>query len=387
MFDSVRSSIPLKSSIFSTVSFLLIILVIISSDSIISNVSLNSDVFMHVITTQNHLPAHKNSRVLHKKSANNDDDADVDDNPRLFEESGFDSEITQFFSRNRCTVHLFMTWISPADFFGERELFVLESLFKTNPKGCLVILSNTLDSIDGSKLLQPLIQIGFRVRAISLDLYSLFNNTPAQIWFNQIKNGSKNAGEIPLPQNLSNLIRLSALYKYGGVYLDTDFIILKDLSRLRNSIGAQSVDVNGNWTRLNNAILVFDKNHELMYKFIEEFASTFDGDVWGHNGPYLVTRVVDRVVRIRDFNFTILPPIAFYPVDWIRIPRFFARPDPNDPTGQKWLKAKLQHLSRASYGVHLWNRQSSRLKIEEGSIISSLISDYCVLCNRPISSS
>ncbi|XP_057801272.1 uncharacterized protein LOC131016579 [Salvia miltiorrhiza] len=371
MFESLRS-IPAKSNIFSTVTFLLIIIVIISSDSIISNVSLNSDVLMHESSGEDRDHDHHLSRVLHTKSADGE---------------GFNSEITYFFSRNRCRVRLFMTWISPADFFGERELFGLESLFKTNPKGCLIILSNTLDSIHGSKLLQPLIEIGFRVRAISLDLSSLFNDTPAEIWFDQIKNGSKNAGEIPLPQNLSNLIRLAALYKYGGVYLDTDFIILKDLSRLRNSIGAQSVDVNGNWTRLNNAILVFDKNHQLVYKFMEEFASTFDGNIWGHNGPYLVTRVVDRVVRVRDFNFTILPPIVFYPVDWIRIPRFFARPDHNDLAEQKWVTAKLRHLSRASYGVHLWNRQSSRLRIEEGSVISSLISDYCILCNTPISSS
>ncbi|KAL1543551.1 lactosylceramide 4-alpha-galactosyltransferase [Salvia divinorum] len=205
MFDSLRS-IPTKLNIFSAATFLLITLVFISSDTITSNVSLNSDVF------------HKNSRVLHTKPADKEEDghADVD-------------KITHFFTRNRCSVHLFMAWISPADLFGERELFGLETLFKTNPRSCLVILSNSLAS---SKLLQPLIETGFRIRAISLDLSSLFSSTPAEIWFNQIKNGNKNAGEIPLPQNLSNLIRHAALYKYGGVYLDTDFIILRDLSRL-----------------------------------------------------------------------------------------------------------------------------------------------------------
>ncbi|KAH6798219.1 hypothetical protein C2S52_022773 [Perilla frutescens var. hirtella] len=382
MFDSVRS-ISVKSNIFSTITFLLIILVIISSDSIISNVSLNSQVFMHEKITTNHdhhLQPHKNSRALQTKSA----DADVDSS--LFEESHVaDSEIIEFFSRNRCRVQLFMTWISPAESFGERELFGLESLFKTNPESCLIILSNTMDSIHGSKALQPLIEIGFHVRAISPDLSSLLSNTPAENWFNEIMNGTKNAGEIPLPQNLSNLIRLAALYKYGGVYLDTDFIILKDLSSLRNSIGAQSVDVNGNWTRLNNAILVFDKNHDLVYKFMEEFASTFDGNIWGHNGPYLVTRVVDREAKTRDFNLTILPPMAFYPVDWTRIPRFFARPI--DLAEQRWVQAKLRQLSLTSYGVHLWNRLSNRLQIEEGSIIRSLISDNCVLCYRPLSSS
>ena len=79
-----------------------------------------------------------------------------------------------------------------------------------------------------------------------------WGDTPALAWFDRIKSGEQNRGEIPLAQNLSNLIRLVILYKYGGVHLDTDFITLKDFSGLRNSIEAQSIDATGSWTRLNN---------------------------------------------------------------------------------------------------------------------------------------
>ncbi|KAL7169683.1 hypothetical protein ACSBR2_034668 [Camellia fascicularis] len=133
-----------------------------------------------------------------------------------------------------------------------------------------------------------------------------------QIASKGIKSGEQNRGEIPLAQNLSNLIRLVILYKYGGVHLDTDFITLKDFSRLRNSIKEQSIDATGSWTRLNNAVLVFDKNT----CFMEEFESNLDGNRWGHNGPYLVSRVVWRMETGRDsthLNFTVLPPMPFYP--------------------------------------------------------------------------
>ncbi|KAF5747614.1 hypothetical protein HS088_TW05G00339 [Tripterygium wilfordii] len=121
--------------------------------------------------------------------------------------------------------------------------------------------------------------------------------------------------------------RLAVLYKYGGVYLDADFIVLKSFKGLRNSIGAQSIDVmSNNWTRLNNAVLVFDMNHPLLLKFIQQFASTFDGNKWGHNGPYLVSRVVQRVEGLPGFNFTVLPPMAFYPDDWNRIGGLFRNP-------------------------------------------------------------
>ncbi|PIN25033.1 Alpha-1,4-N-acetylglucosaminyltransferase [Handroanthus impetiginosus] len=305
----------------------------------------------------------------------------------LFETSGlerrFDSRVREFFGRNQCKVQIFMTWISPVDSFGEREFFGLESLFHTNPRSCLIILSRTMDSEKGRKILEPLINNGLCVEAMGFDLWGLLKNTPAESWFNDIKNGNKDAGEIPLAQNLSNLIRLAAVYKFGGAYLDTDFIILKDISGLRNSIGAQSVDVNGKWTRLNNAVLIFDKNHPLVYKFMDEFASTFDGNKWGHNGPYLVSRVVAR--NTGDSNFTILPPVAFYPVAWTRVVGFFTRP--NDPVSEKWVEAKIRQLNALAYGVHLWNSQSNRLKIEDGSIIGRLISNHCVICRRQISKS
>ena len=57
-----------------------------------------------------------------------------------------------------------------------------------------------------------------------------------------------------------------------------------------------------------------------------EFSSTFDGNKWGHNGPYLVSKVVERMREKPGYNFTVLPPMAFYPIDWIRINRLFQKP-------------------------------------------------------------
>ncbi|KAK7294670.1 hypothetical protein RJT34_17560 [Clitoria ternatea] len=103
--------------------------------------------------------------------------------------------------------------------------------------------------------------------------------TLAEAWFHELRKGKKDPGEIPLFQNLSNLIRLAVLYKYGGVYIDTDFIVLKSLAGLRNCSGAQGVDSGGrHWTRLNNAVLIFDMNHPLLLRFIDEFSLTFDGN-------------------------------------------------------------------------------------------------------------
>ncbi|XVE76527.1 hypothetical protein DITRI_Ditri12bG0180900 [Diplodiscus trichospermus] len=296
----------------------------------------------------------------------------------------FHGRVLEFFNQ-KCEVQFFMTWISTAGSFGRREFLALESVFKAHPHGCLMILSRTMDSEHGYRILKPLLDRGFKVLAVTPDFPFLLKNTPAEAWFDDMKSGKKDPGEIPLAQNLSNLMRLAVLFKYGGVYLDTDFIVLKSFKGLKNTIGAQSIDaVSKNWTRLNNAVLVFDMNHPLLFKFIEEFALTFDGNKWGHNGPYMVSRVVQRVAGRHGYNFTILPPMAFYPVDWIKIGSLFKMP--KDRAASKWVEAKLHQLKKQTYGVHLWNKQSSKLMVEDGSVMGRLMSEHCVLCEHIYSS-
>ncbi|KAF7149477.1 hypothetical protein RHSIM_Rhsim02G0123700 [Rhododendron simsii] len=139
----------------------------------------------------------------------------------------------------------------------------------------------------------------------------------------------------------------------------------------------------GNWTRLNNAVMVFDKGHPILLKFIEEFARTFNGNKWGYNGPYLVSRVVQNLKGSDRFDVNILKPMAFYPLDWSRIRSLFQ--GPKNEAHAKWLRAKLNHICSQSYAVHLWNRQSKKIKIEEGIIIAKTISDCCVFCNSSAS--
>ncbi|XP_039019455.1 uncharacterized protein LOC120150946 [Hibiscus syriacus] len=171
--------------------------------------------------------------------------------------SGFDDSI--------CSVQYFMVWLSPAQSFGVREFSAVHSLFKASPKGRLMILSPSLDSRQGDQILKPLIDGGFKVLAATPDFTFLLKNTPSESWFNELK---------------------------------SDFIVLKDFIRLRNAIGAQSIStINKKWTRINGAAMIFDEGHPILYDFLEEFAVTFDGSKWGHNGPCLISRVIQRVEK------------------------------------------------------------------------------------------
>ncbi|KAK9715328.1 hypothetical protein RND81_06G157500 [Saponaria officinalis] len=299
----------------------------------------------------------------------------------------FHDKIMRFISQDsdnndtKCKVVFFMTWISPnKKLFAKRDLLSLESVFKAHPRGCMVILSKSMDSEPGWRLLEPLVSQGYRVLAVAPDFQLIFSNTPAEVWIKRLEAGLIDPGTIPITQNLSDLLRLVALYKYGGVYIDADVVILKDVSSLRNSIGIQTMEnkSRNQGTTLNNAVLIFDKGHLMLLKFIEEFVNTFNGRRWGFNGPSLVTRVIYRRNRDKRIKVNVLPLTAFYPVNWRQIVDYFKKPILKNETN--WAQEQLNRVNNKSYGIHLWNKVSRNLTIEEGSIIGKLILDHCIIC-------
>ncbi|KAJ4831331.1 hypothetical protein Tsubulata_033710 [Turnera subulata] len=291
----------------------------------------------------------------------------------------FHARVTEFL-KNACTVQFYMIWLSPVSGFGRREFLAMDSLFKANPHACLIIVSKSMDSSRGYRILKPLLDLGFKVLAVTPDLPILVKNTPAEAWLNELKSGRKDPGYIPLSVNLSNMIRVALLIKYGGVYLDTDFIVLKDFKGLRNVLGAQVVDeVTGKWTQLNGAMLIFDANHPLLIDFQQEFATTFNGNNWGHNGPKLISRVIQRIGTRPGYDFEVLPPKAFYPVDWIKIRKLFKKPA--NGAELRWVENMLLELND-SYALHLWNKRSRELVIEDDSVMDRLISKHCVVCQQ-----
>lgn len=163
--------------------------------------------------------------------------------------------------------------------------------------------------------------------------------------------------------------------------MDTDFIILKDFTGLKNAVGAQSIDqVTKKWTRLNGAVMIFDIGHSILIGFLQEFATTFDGNKWEHNVPYLVSRVIQRVEGTPGYDLTVLQPRAFYPVDWIKITRLFENPETGEESNWMGDTVTVLQLSSSSYALHLRNKRTRALITEEGSVMERLIENNCALC-------
>uniref|UniRef100_A0A0A9DHA8 Alpha 1,4-glycosyltransferase domain-containing protein n=1 Tax=Arundo donax TaxID=35708 RepID=A0A0A9DHA8_ARUDO len=163
---------------------------------------------------------------------------------------GFSEFMERFFEHGKCSMRVFMLWNSPEWSYSLRHQRGLESLFKQHPEACVVMLSETLEL----KFFKEFVKEGYKIAVAVPNLDELLESTPthvfASVWYEWQQTKY-------YPLHYSELVRLAALYKYGGIYLDSDVIVLKSLTSLRNSIGAAKHDYRN--SSFSGAVLAFEK--------------------------------------------------------------------------------------------------------------------------------
>ncbi|XP_038212105.1 lactosylceramide 4-alpha-galactosyltransferase-like [Zerene cesonia] len=99
-------------------------------------------------------------------------------------------------------------------------------------------------------------------------------------------------------ENTSNVLRFLTLYKWSGVYLDTDVVVVKSFDSLpANWIAREDRKM------LNAAAMSLSEDHVGRYfatLFLEEIAMNYRPDIWTHNGPGAVTRVLTRECIVKE---------------------------------------------------------------------------------------
>ncbi len=170
--------------------------------------------------------------------------------------------------------------------------------------------------------------------------------------------------------NISNLLRLVAVYKHGGVYLDTDVLVLKNFDELlRNKcfFGFQSAHKDqGDW--VNNAVFGANKHHWFIKESMNNLLDTFDGTEEANvSSPRLVTKLLEnhglkkyneKGVRVDDVM--IYPPSYFYPYAW------------NQTYNKDCIKKNTHAIHHWS---HRWgkNRAVSKHKVTKPRLVMTLL--------------
>jgi len=231
---------------------------------------------------------------------------------------GFSEFMVRLFELGKCSMRVFMVWNSPQWAYGVRHQRGLESLLKQHPDACVVMLSETLEL----ESFQEFVKEGYKVAVALPNLDELLESTPthefASLWYEWRQTKY-------YPLHYSELIRLAALYKYGGIYLDSDIIVLKPLTSLRNTIGATN-SVPGS-SSYSGAVLAFEKQSPLLEECLKEFYSTYDDTLLQWNGAGLMTRVISNLSSKADENMWHLhtklePSATFYPISSTDIMRY-----------------------------------------------------------------
>ena len=225
------------------------------------------------------------------------------------------------------------------------ELCSLESAALHNPNSSVhMLLTNPVQNPKGNLL--HLMEIYPNIVAQFIDLDTLMLSSPlADLWLS----GEVHASPHPV-SHLSDLLRYLLLHRWGGVYLDTDVILLRSLPKAENFTAVEWAPLD----RLAAGAMAFTSTHPVLTEVLASLAANFSTS-WGGNGPLRL----DSVLRARCLQLgerwgawcgdvAILPQQEFYAINWRDVGQFF------QPDAWPGISSALKDRS----GVHLWGKHS-----------------------------
>ena len=249
--------------------------------------------------------------------------------------------------------------------FNWRHWRSVESIFRHHPTADLVIHSNTLSQ----SIFDVMTESGYSITVSPYDIEDLLTGSPAAKFLEQLDDAKHGTFWV---YNEANLLRLLFLYFHGGLYMDTDIILVRPLDSLtKNAFGYQD-------QTLNNAIIMFDKGHPFLKLCLEQFVENYNGEIWAFNGPERISAAMEIWKETHDLNDEDPTQIhtwatdVFYMIHYRNIKEQCFKIDHN-----------MKILHTKAYGVHINAKLTGDInKLKEGTFCSHLLNEYCVLCDH-----
>ncbi|KAL5279634.1 hypothetical protein ACFFRR_003930 [Megaselia abdita] len=246
---------------------------------------------------------------------------------------------------------------------GPRQVCSIESAAKNNPHFDIFVLFTSPRYISPDFLSTEIWRLKLTYKNIFLrnnDMWEYTKNSSGVKFLESEKLFSSHF----LPVHMSDFLRLLSIWKYGGIYMDTDIIVKRTFENLPLNYGG--IEEHG--VDLNNGLLSLAPNgngHEIGDLFIKDFAKNFRPDGWPDNGPLLITRVLRKVCNATDLKeipvercrgFKVYPRPMFWAVSYTIAGHFFDT--------DKFESLKDQ--TRNSYSIHVFNHMTKDIKHKIG---------------------
>ncbi|XP_073529090.1 alpha-1,4-N-acetylglucosaminyltransferase-like [Phyllobates terribilis] len=193
----------------------------------------------------------------------------------------------------------------------------------------------------------------------------VFADTPLHSWYQKINSQQQSFWT----HVSSDACRLALIWKYGGIYMDTDFISIQTIP-YKDFLAAESSQY------CSNGIFGFSSHHDFTQICMEDFVKNYDSRIWGQQGPRLFTRILKKFCDLPEFvgsedvmcgNNTLFNPQRFYPIICPEWKKYY----------EVW--DKLPSFND-SYALHLWNfMNKKKLTMVPGSntLAEHLYKQYC----------
>ncbi|XP_069812834.1 alpha-1,4-N-acetylglucosaminyltransferase-like [Dendropsophus ebraccatus] len=211
-----------------------------------------------------------------------------------------------------------------------------------------------------------------------LNFEKLFADTPLLPWYQKV-DPNKERYWVHVK---SDACRFALIWKYGGIYMDTDVISIRQIPKI-NFLAAEDDITTG------SSVFGMSPKYKLTWEFLENFVQNYKGDVWGQQGPLLLTRIVRKYCGLPQFksvdhmmcaNISYFHRERFAPIPWPSWGKFF----------EVW--NKLPTFDN-TYAIHLWNFMNTKKQVmvpKSNTLIEHLYKQYCpstyeaILNNKPL---
>lgn len=205
---------------------------------------------------------------------------------------------------------------------------------------------------------------------IRQDLLQLLSDTP--LWRLVERNSLKKSSHQLIHR--SDAVRVAALWKHGGFYLDLDCIVLRPLDCLENTVGA--IDFIPNWVE--NGVMIFDAGHPFLKFLMKYMVFAFKPNEYISLGPATLTDAlkyfcdredlpVSQLFHCKNSSLFIQPFQSFYAINNRRQNAFYhEEADPID-----W------EILQNSFLTHVYDAGNSNRSVPSQSLYAMLASKFC----------
>ncbi|XP_077147407.1 alpha-1,4-N-acetylglucosaminyltransferase-like [Ranitomeya variabilis] len=211
----------------------------------------------------------------------------------------------------------------------------------------------------------PTLSIYKNIYFLPLRLEKLFANTPLLPWYKKVNPHR----EVYWTHVKSDACRFALMWKYGGIYMDTDVISIRPIPE-DNFLAAET------FSTTSSSVFGLSSYHTLTWEFMENFVQNYRGSKWGHQGPGVFTRVVKKHCGVPKFiyidhtkcaNVSYFHPERFYPILYPSWKRYF----------EVWSKLPT---FKNSFALHLWNYMNDEKETmvpRTNTLVERLYQQYC----------